>query len=139
MSVQYKVDIVIILSNVTCSRHDIAKKLLNWHLNNNHSLTLDIFFRIERSTLQSLFVFYYCKVKDTFFLQDAPVGTTVYADLRVTDVDYTNSVLNVTCDPSITSLPQVRYVVQYHVNNNYVMMLLGFIFVVHVAMHGYNL
>ena len=31
----YKADIIIILSNVTCSRRDIAEKLLN----NNQSLT----------------------------------------------------------------------------------------------------
>lgn len=40
--------------------------------------------------------------------EDAPVGTTVYADLSVFDVDYTNSQINVTCDPSITSAPQYK-------------------------------
>jgi len=37
------VDIIIISSNVTYSRHDIAEKLLNCQaFNNNHSLTINL-------------------------------------------------------------------------------------------------
>ncbi|XP_052071538.1 protocadherin Fat 4-like isoform X2 [Mytilus californianus] len=38
--------------------------------------------------------------------ENSAVGTTVYANLQVTDVDFTNSKLVVTCDPSVTSAPQ---------------------------------
>jgi hypothetical protein len=38
--INYKADIIIISSNVTCSRHDIAEKLVSLALNNNHSLKL---------------------------------------------------------------------------------------------------
>ena len=31
MLVHYKADIIIIALNISCSRHDIAEKLLNWH------------------------------------------------------------------------------------------------------------
>ena len=39
--------------------------------------------------------------------QDAAIGTTVYRNLNVTDVDFTNSQLLVKCDPNVTSAPQV--------------------------------
>ena len=39
MLVYYKVEIIIISSNIICSRHDIAEKIGNLALNNNYSLT----------------------------------------------------------------------------------------------------
>ncbi|XP_071128543.1 cadherin-87A-like isoform X4 [Mytilus edulis] len=43
--------------------------------------------------------------------ENTAVGTTVYANLQVTDVDFTNSKLIVTCDPSVTSAPQIDQLV----------------------------